>query len=177
MGACSSGPSRAGPGRSGSSFVAYSLIALRTGSDPYPHASRASSRSFRSLRISAALASRMASPHIHSKTFARGFQNSVVSNPLISNPYSSFFSFCFSFIYLNLQPPPALESSAQNQLVNSTHPSGGTCPGDGLCNGTGGSSSCSGCPTYNNARNTASRLSSKRNNQCQAHRNRYPRFW
>ncbi len=26
----------------------------------------------------------------------------------------------------------------------------GTCPGDGLCNGTGGTASCRGCPTYNN---------------------------
>lgn len=26
----------------------------------------------------------------------------------------------------------------------------GTCPGDGHCNGTGGSSACSGCPAYNN---------------------------
>lgn len=61
---------------------------------------------------------------------------------------------------------PALESSAQNQLPNSSHPSGGTCPGDGLCNGTGGSSSCSGCPTYNNALGTGSEMdSSKTNNQ------------
>jgi hypothetical protein len=28
--------------------------------------------------------------------------------------------------------------------------SGGTCPGDGRCDGTGGTSACSGCPTYNN---------------------------
>lgn len=28
---------------------------------------------------------------------------------------------------------------------------GGTCPGDGRCDGTGGTSACSGCPTYNNA--------------------------
>ena len=27
---------------------------------------------------------------------------------------------------------------------------GGTCPGDGRCDGTGGTSACSGCPTYNN---------------------------
>ena len=26
----------------------------------------------------------------------------------------------------------------------------GTCPGDGHCNGTGGSNACSGCPAYNN---------------------------
>ncbi|PKI84526.1 GATA type transcriptional activator of nitrogen-regulated proteins [Malassezia vespertilionis] len=29
-------------------------------------------------------------------------------------------------------------------------PAAGSCPGDGLCNGMGGTSSCSGCPTYNN---------------------------
>ncbi|KII87100.1 hypothetical protein PLICRDRAFT_30569 [Plicaturopsis crispa FD-325 SS-3] len=28
---------------------------------------------------------------------------------------------------------------------------GGTCPGDGRCDGTGGTSACSGCPTFNNA--------------------------
>jgi GATA-binding protein len=28
---------------------------------------------------------------------------------------------------------------------------GGTCPGDGRCDGTGGSHACSGCPTYNNS--------------------------
>ncbi|KAH9947013.1 hypothetical protein B0H21DRAFT_740597 [Amylocystis lapponica] len=27
----------------------------------------------------------------------------------------------------------------------------GTCPGDGRCDGTGGTTACSGCPTYNNA--------------------------
>ena len=59
---------------------------------------------------------------------------------------------------------PALEPSAQNQLTNSTHPSGGTCPGDGLCNGTGGSSSCSGCPTYNNALNAVSEMDSAKTN-------------
>lgn len=32
------------------------------------------------------------------------------------------------------------------------HP-GGTCPGDGRCDGTGGSSACSGCPTFNNTLN------------------------
>jgi hypothetical protein len=54
-----------------------------------------------------------------------------------------------------------LESSAHNQLANSTHPSGGTCPSDSLYDRTGGSSSCSSCLTYNNALNAASRLSSK----------------
>lgn len=30
----------------------------------------------------------------------------------------------------------------------------GTCPGDGRCDGTGGTSACSGCPTFNNALST-----------------------
>lgn len=57
---------------------------------------------------------------------------------------------------------PALESSTQNQPSNppAPHLSGGTCPGDGLCNGTGGSSSCSGCPTYNNTINARSDMDS-----------------
>jgi hypothetical protein len=61
---------------------------------------------------------------------------------------------------------PALESSTQNQHSNppAPHLSGGTCPGDGLCNGTGGSSSCSGCPTYNNTINTRSDMDSTKAN-------------
>ncbi|KAK1220208.1 GATA type transcriptional activator [Marasmius sp. AFHP31] len=35
--------------------------------------------------------------------------------------------------------------------ANAPHIGGGTCPGDGRCDGTGGTSACSGCPTYNNA--------------------------
>src|SRR5271154_3880866 len=35
---------------------------------------------------------------------------------------------------------------------------GGTCPGDGRCDGTGGSSACAGCPTYNNALAVSARL-------------------
>lgn len=34
----------------------------------------------------------------------------------------------------------------------------GTCPGDGHCNGTGGSSACSGCPAYNNRISRAAQL-------------------
>jgi GATA-binding protein, other eukaryote len=65
-------------------------------------------------------------------------------------------------------PPPASSSSQANQTTlagpskeqgqpgslsaatNKPHPTG-TCPGDGRCDGTGGTSACSGCPTYNNA--------------------------
>jgi GATA-binding protein, other eukaryote len=32
----------------------------------------------------------------------------------------------------------------------SPHVSRGTCPGNGHCDGTGGSSTCSGCPAFNN---------------------------
>lgn len=39
--------------------------------------------------------------------------------------------------------------SAQNMQVNA-QTTRGTCPGDGRCDGTGGSSACAGCPTYNN---------------------------
>ncbi|VVT46550.1 uncharacterized protein SAPINGB_P001269 [Magnusiomyces paraingens] len=40
---------------------------------------------------------------------------------------------------------------AQPPSVSTTcHETQGTCPGDGHCNGTGGSVACSGCPAYNN---------------------------
>lgn len=53
------------------------------------------------------------------------------------------------------QPAPAGQSKDQGQHAHSSavakaHPPG-TCPGDGRCDGTGGTSACSGCPTYNNA--------------------------
>ncbi|TFY61077.1 hypothetical protein EVJ58_g4735 [Rhodofomes roseus] len=44
--------------------------------------------------------------------------------------------------------PPQAKPNAQVQKP--AHPPG-TCPGDGRCDGTGGTSACSGCPTYNNA--------------------------
>ena len=61
---------------------------------------------------------------------------------------------------------PALDSSAQNQSSNppAPHLSGGTCPGDGRCDGTGGSSACSGCPTYNNALSARSDMESTKSN-------------
>ena len=57
------------------------------------------------------------------------------------------------------RPPP--EGSEPPSKRRQTSPSGapggepaspavGSCPGDGLCNGMGGASSCRGCPTYNN---------------------------
>ncbi|KAH9072290.1 hypothetical protein EDB83DRAFT_2362131 [Lactarius deliciosus] len=61
---------------------------------------------------------------------------------------------------------PALDSSAQNQSSNppAPHLSGGTCPGDGRCDGTGGASACSGCPTYNNALSARSDMESTKSN-------------
>ncbi|KAI0326997.1 hypothetical protein GY45DRAFT_1309531 [Cubamyces sp. BRFM 1775] len=41
------------------------------------------------------------------------------------------------------------EASASKASLHKQH--GGTCPGDGRCDGTGGTSACNGCPTYNNA--------------------------
>lgn len=44
----------------------------------------------------------------------------------------------------------AKNQSAEASRAAQKHP-GGTCPGDGRCDGTGGTSACNGCPTYNNA--------------------------
>ncbi|KAI3620261.1 hypothetical protein CBS9595_002228 [Malassezia furfur] len=41
-------------------------------------------------------------------------------------------------------------SPSTTRRDDGTHPPVGSCPGDGLCNGMGGASSCDGCPTYNN---------------------------
>ncbi|KAH9849862.1 hypothetical protein C2E23DRAFT_761105 [Lenzites betulinus] len=55
-------------------------------------------------------------------------------------------------------PTPAASPSLQQaraQPADTRAPAqkhhGGTCPGDGRCDGTGGTSACDGCPTYNNA--------------------------
>ncbi|KAJ1033530.1 hypothetical protein NDA13_001519 [Ustilago tritici] len=40
-------------------------------------------------------------------------------------------------------------------------PKSGSCPGDGLCNGTGGTASCSGCPAYNNNLSHALKVSKR----------------
>ncbi|TFY66289.1 hypothetical protein EVG20_g4793 [Dentipellis fragilis] len=47
------------------------------------------------------------------------------------------------------QPPAQGENAAPASLHLA-----GTCPGDGRCDGTGGTSACSGCPTFNNNLNT-----------------------
>lgn len=40
---------------------------------------------------------------------------------------------------------------------------GGTCPGDGRCDGTGGASACAGCPAFNNNMASASSLEQPQN--------------
>jgi hypothetical protein len=54
---------------------------------------------------------------------------------------------------------PATDAS-QSMVTKSPqmNTAGGTCPGDGRCDGTGGSSACAGCPTYNNALAVSARL-------------------
>ncbi|KAG8721847.1 putative electron transfer flavoprotein subunit [Ceratobasidium sp. 394] len=50
------------------------------------------------------------------------------------------------------QQPPASSPVAPNEppaLPLVPH-AGGTCPGDGRCDGTGGASACAGCPAFNN---------------------------
>lgn len=47
------------------------------------------------------------------------------------------------------QPSPAAAGSGADQSQPKPHLAG-TCPGDGRCDGTGGTTACSGCPTFNN---------------------------
>lgn len=53
----------------------------------------------------------------------------------------------------------AARSSTPAIVVVNAHGSNqhskGTCPGDGRCDGTGGSSACAGCPTFNNTHTTS----------------------
>ena len=49
------------------------------------------------------------------------------------------------------KPTSKLQQQQQAQDPEPAAHSGGTCPGDGRCDGTGGASACAGCPTYNNA--------------------------
>ncbi|KAK8161215.1 hypothetical protein BKA80DRAFT_333184, partial [Phyllosticta citrichinensis] len=49
------------------------------------------------------------------------------------------------------QSPSAYPGApARAPYVAAEHASGGTCPGGGRCNGTGGQQCCNGCPAYNN---------------------------
>jgi hypothetical protein len=50
-----------------------------------------------------------------------------------------------------------VKSSVVATVTKSPHTKG-TCPGDGRCDGTGGTSACSGCPTFNNALAVSARL-------------------
>ncbi|KAK1921762.1 hypothetical protein DB88DRAFT_513031 [Papiliotrema laurentii] len=52
---------------------------------------------------------------------------------------------------------PALPSPPPTSTMHSDHPTPGTCPGDGRCNGAGGKAGCEGCPTYNNTLATSSK--------------------
>ncbi|KAF5383855.1 hypothetical protein D9615_003791 [Tricholomella constricta] len=54
--------------------------------------------------------------------------------------------------------PKSVKSANLKPIPHTNPATGGTCPGDGRCDGTGGTSACSGCPTYNNALAIASRL-------------------
>lgn len=49
--------------------------------------------------------------------------------------------------------PPVEQAKTGAHGKTNKHPAHlpGTCPGDGRCDGTGGTNACSGCPTYNNA--------------------------
>ncbi|TIA86935.1 hypothetical protein E3P99_03515 [Wallemia hederae] len=49
----------------------------------------------------------------------------------------------------NTPRPTTLQSTSINQ--SEVLKTSGSCPGGGYCNGTGGTSSCTGCPAYNNA--------------------------
>lgn len=52
------------------------------------------------------------------------------------------------------QPLPSNNNS--NNSNSNANATAHTCPGDGRCDGTGGSTACNGCPTYNN--NTAASI-------------------
>jgi len=52
--------------------------------------------------------------------------------------------------------PPSMPTPAASPLAEEKH-AAGTCPGDGRCDGTGGTSACAGCPTYNNLLSHAAR--------------------
>ncbi|SPO21844.1 probable Siderophore biosynthesis regulatory protein URBS1 [Ustilago trichophora] len=60
--------------------------------------------------------------------------------------------------------PPTHEAklaSAGPSCSREDDPKSGSCPGDGLCNGTGGTASCSGCPAYNNNLSHALKVSKR----------------
>ncbi|KAF9529600.1 hypothetical protein CPB83DRAFT_259550 [Crepidotus variabilis] len=50
----------------------------------------------------------------------------------------------------NMPPKPTASVTSATGPKPHLTSTGGTCPGDGRCDGTGGTSACNGCPTYNN---------------------------
>lgn len=56
-----------------------------------------------------------------------------------------------------LSTSPGIKSPLSTS-PSSTHHLPGTCPGDGRCDGTGGTTACSGCPTYNNTLAVSARM-------------------
>ncbi|CAE7138933.1 unnamed protein product [Rhizoctonia solani] len=55
-----------------------------------------------------------------------------------------------SYTFISQQPPtPTGVTEPLAGAANMSH-TGGTCPGDGRCDGTGGASACAGCPAFNN---------------------------
>ncbi|CBQ70453.1 Siderophore biosynthesis regulatory protein URBS1 [Sporisorium reilianum SRZ2] len=54
-----------------------------------------------------------------------------------------------------------LAAAAGPRCSRDEDPKSGSCPGDGLCNGTGGTASCSGCPAYNNNLSHALKVSKR----------------
>ncbi|CAE6519280.1 unnamed protein product [Rhizoctonia solani] len=57
-----------------------------------------------------------------------------------------------SYTFVSQQPPVGSPTGVTDPPVAAANPShiGGTCPGDGRCDGTGGASACAGCPAFNN---------------------------
>ncbi|KAG8763626.1 hypothetical protein FRC11_014967 [Ceratobasidium sp. 423] len=56
-----------------------------------------------------------------------------------------------SYTFVSQQPPNASSTGANEPpVVAAPSHTGGTCPGDGRCDGTGGASACAGCPAFNN---------------------------
>ncbi|KAJ3903634.1 hypothetical protein F5879DRAFT_958923 [Lentinula edodes] len=98
-------------------------------------------------------------PNARSPPSVSFFNSHQLPHPALGPPHSS----SSSGLHLPHQLSPVVSGSSA-----STNPIGvppadpapavigpGTCPGDGRCDGTGGSKTCSGCPTFNNNVNNA----------------------
>lgn len=88
--------------------------------------------------------SRTSSPPAGSGSLAHPSQSSARrmsgSPPASSNPSLSLTQQHSQSKSQQPQPQPQVQAAFR-----------GTCPGDGRCDGTGGTQACAGCPTYNNA--------------------------